>query len=247
MSAAWSCGARWATGAMWPSSCTTWDTWPSRGAICVRAGGLFAEALGLHAETRRSAASHPARGVAECLAGLAAVAARAGQATPAARLFGAATALGLHLESQWDDADRRERDRYAAVARDALGLPAFSAARAQGEGLTLEEAIAEAQAVAAFPDLDPPPPQAPAAAPTPASAPPSRRQVDGLTPREREVAALVAEGLTNRQVATRLVISESTAAQRRRPHLEQARLPQPGPDCRLGRRPRPTTALARVT
>jgi non-specific serine/threonine protein kinase len=32
-----------------------------------------------------------------------------------------------------------------------------------------------------------------------------------LTPREREVAALIAEGFSNRQIATRLVISERTA------------------------------------
>jgi non-specific serine/threonine protein kinase len=38
------------------------------------------------------------------------------------------------------------------------------------------------------------------------------RPADALTPREREVACLVAEGLSNREVAERLVLTEKTAA-----------------------------------
>jgi len=40
-----------------------------------------------------------------------------------------------------------------------------------------------------------------------------------LSPREREVAAMVAEGLTNREIAARLFISERTADG----HLEHIR------------------------
>jgi DNA-binding NarL/FixJ family response regulator len=40
----------------------------------------------------------------------------------------------------------------------------------------------------------------------------ARQAVSQLTPRERETAALVARGLTNRQIGQALVISEGTAA-----------------------------------
>jgi DNA-binding NarL/FixJ family response regulator len=49
-----------------------------------------------------------------------------------------------------------------------------------------------------------------ATAPAPAAAPPAVEAPDGLTRREVDVVRLVAEGLSNRQIARRLVLSEAT-------------------------------------
>ena len=46
-----------------------------------------------------------------------------------------------------------------------------------------------------------------------------RRAVPTLTPRQREVAALIAEGLTNRDIAARLYITERSAES----HVERIR------------------------
>ncbi|MBT2212628.1 LuxR family transcriptional regulator [Actinomadura sp. NEAU-AAG5] len=84
------------------------------------------------------------------------------------------------------------RELYQRQAREALGDAAFEAARRDGAGLAMPAAMAEALG-----ELPP----APDAASATAAA---------LTRREREIAALVAEGLTNRQIAERLVIAKRT-------------------------------------
>jgi DNA-binding NarL/FixJ family response regulator len=78
------------------------------------------------------------------------------------------------------------------VLRDSAGEPIGAALRALAEGLTvLDPRLAEAV-------LRPP-------------APPARELVEPLTPREREVLALLVQGFTNRAIGERLGISEHTA------------------------------------
>jgi non-specific serine/threonine protein kinase len=81
-----------------------------------------------------------------------------------------------------------ERRKALDQARATLGEAAFRLAWAAGREQTLEEAAAEALALAPPPGTPPEP----------------------LTARQREVAALVARGLTNRQIGERLSLSPHT-------------------------------------
>lgn len=93
------------------------------------------------------------------------------------------------------------------LAYDAAGvrLHLAAAARAVGDELTAE--IETAAASATFDTLGVPRP-----APGPAPAPERQAGANPLSAREVEVLLLVAEGLTNREVADRLTLSEHTVA-----------------------------------
>lgn len=82
-----------------------------------------------------------------CVAGLAGVAALAGQPRRAARLWGAAEARRQAIGARPAPAARATRERLMAMAREQLGDAAFDAAWADGATMTLEQALAEAQKV----------------------------------------------------------------------------------------------------
>ena len=158
-----------------------------RGGKTRRALRLFGETLVLF----RNQGDH--RGIADCLDGLAGVLGALKQPERAARLFGAAEVFREATGAAVWPANAPEIARSLAVARGQVDEAVFSAAWAAGRMLTLEQATGEALA---------------AGPPGPALAGPDMPE---LTPREGEVAALVARGLTNRQIGAALVITEGTA------------------------------------
>ena len=143
-------------------------------------------------------------GVPDGVETLAAVTLARGEPERAARLLGAAEALRLTIGVPVPPADRPRCESLLAAARSRLGKAAFAQARQEGRRMPLERALPDEPEVG---DDD---------APALGGATAHGRAGAPLTARQVEVAALVAEGLTNRQIAERLVIAEGTA----RIHLE---------------------------
>lgn len=100
--------------------------------------------------------------------------------------------------------DRAALDRELEPARRLLGDGHVEAAWQAGAALTAEEAVALALRPA-LTELRS------AAAPPSELSSPTTPSSDRLTVREREVVTLLARGLTNRQIAETLVVSERTA------------------------------------
>jgi DNA-binding CsgD family transcriptional regulator len=121
----------------------------------------------------------------------------------AAQMAGAASRLRRCTGTVPWPTEQERITRWLAVAREKLGVPGYDAEWALGEKLSDGEATSTARRF-----IEEVPPAASKNGVVPPESP--------LTERQREVAALVARGLTNEQIARELVISPATA----RAHVE---------------------------
>jgi DNA-binding CsgD family transcriptional regulator len=173
-------------------------------ASVVAAQGNYAAAQAFYEESLalRREVGHKGD-IASGLEGLAHVLMMQGQHTWAVQLWGAAEVLREATGSPLPPIESAGYERDVASARAHLGKKAFAAAWAEGRTMSPEQALAAqgremASRIGPAGQLTTPPAKSRPTYP------------DGLTAREVEVLRLVAQGLTDTQVAEQLVLSRRT-------------------------------------
>jgi DNA-binding CsgD family transcriptional regulator len=129
--------------------------------------------------------------VVDTLETLAGIATERQSSAEAARLLGAAHALRQQTGYRWHPASQPTYDADVARARDAIGDDTFEVSFADGQTLTMDDAVAYASRARG-----------------------ERKRPsagwDSLTPTEVDVVRLTAQGLTNPEIGERLFISRGT-------------------------------------
>jgi predicted ATPase/DNA-binding CsgD family transcriptional regulator len=153
----------------------------------TQAAAAFQEGLALSEEIGNQAR------VGLHLMGLARVAAAEGHYQRAARLLGAAETR-YNIDVNLNSFERAEYERLVQRIRTQLGDHLFAASSAEGRAMTPQQALAAPEQVL----------------PPKVSKPSSSTYPDGLTAREVAILRLVAQGMSDAQVAEKLVISPRT-------------------------------------
>jgi predicted ATPase/DNA-binding SARP family transcriptional activator/DNA-binding CsgD family transcriptional regulator len=162
-----------------------------------RANASFKEGLVMSQHAGRNPS------VINTLEGMASLAGALENDSRAAHLWGSAAAAREVTGIALPPGERALHEPYLAPARSRLGEELWEEALDEGRAMSLEEAAEYALAKQAEP----------IAPVSPASEDSSAEQLPiSLTPREKEVALLVAQELSNRQIASTLTLSEHTVA-----------------------------------
>ena len=160
-----------------------------------KAGEAFSESLQLRQEMGDRS------DLADSLEGIAALAAAQQESTQAIQLAGAAASIRASSGSPFTAMRRTMLDQWLVPLQQALGQDVIHSAWEAGRAMSLDQALELALAAT---QSAPAPPDGPSDE--------SRKRAAELSPREQQVAALLADGLTNRQIAGRLVVTERTVA-----------------------------------
>ena len=182
-------------GDAWSSSMVMHDL----GSVAEAQGSIYEAAAFLSESLRTWRELGNKRGSLICLAGFVRVALRLGVLDLAVQLIAAIETLLADAHIALEPTDGTSLHDGLAQARSRLRAAEFAAAWQKGAGLSFEAAIALGFSVEDIVKS------------LGSKGRMVARPSDELSPREREVAALLPLGMTNRQIADRLTITEGTA------------------------------------